>query len=349
MAKKDRKRAQENGEVKPTTESAKPQKKKKAYVVREAHPDVVTPSVIAAAIMLVLGLLDRYQLLPRIVTVGIGGPLAIIYLLTTYLYYIKSYLYPEAFKKVIAAAVVLGFIACGGLFWLGTWQVPVVKNFTLHKDGPPERLELNSGYYAINVEGTFTEQEKVEKKKTVHRISGDYTLNVQEPGGAGDKDFTGTFYYEKTRRKMSKKGRGYHTVQARSKLHEYHASKGLHTFRLASEEKTLDGTLKVTVYQSYWWLAIPLLIFGLIAVIAANFVDYVVRTSRINSLFGVAVGVAVGFTFYFFMLSKPSTRFPTMAFNLFIGGLIGAAVSLAMYFLLKKWYQRVATQKRIHL
>lgn len=323
-------------------------KKKKAFVIREEHPGMVLPIIAIAVVLGAVGLGDKYDVLNRALALWIGGGVAVLFGLFAPILYNKNYLYVSGFKPLLLIMAILTLIGCGGGIWFSSWSQPAVFKGVFDLTDPVAKSDLSSGPYGVLIQGFFDEEAafKDDKKAKFKNVSGTYKLSLGQLSSTGDpKNFEGYFEHSYKRRKLSKKARGYQEIAKTKDFKQFWISKtGPAEIRLSDISGDLSRKMEISVYKSSI-LVYFLMVFGIIPFAIASYMDHVIRSSRIASLFGVGVGACFGFVVYFYFESSPIVRFPTMAIDMFIGGLVGILASFGLSVVLKGWFASLALKK----
>lgn len=335
----------QNGAVPPKTAKMK---KKKAFVIREEHPGMVLPIIAVVVILGAIALGDKYNLLDRVLALWIGGASAVLFGLFAPILYNKNYLYVSGFRPLLIVMIVITLVGCAGILWYSSWSRPATFKDSLELTDPSAGFELSSGFYGLMVQGFFDEEAafKDDKKSKFKNVSGTYNLTLAELSGARNpKKFDGRFEHSYKRRKLSKKARGYQEVAKTKDFKQFWISQtGNVEMRLSEITGDLNREMDISVYKSSILIYL-LMVLGIIPLGIATYMDHVIRSSRIASLFGVGIGACFGFVIYFHFESSPIVRFPTLAMDIFIGGLIGIFASFGLGALLKGWFTSLALKK----
>lgn len=352
--KKGKEQAQPKQNDEPVQNQNQPagKKQKRTFVIREEHPNVVVPIVATVLIFALLGLGDKFGLLDRVLSLYIGGGVAIAFLVLTSIYYVKFYLYPEGIRPVIIGTAILTLLCCGGLIYYGSWSSPPLEKGTLSRTSPAASVNLPSGQYKILFQGDFikenTETEKGKAKSTT--IMADYAVSLSSPTDLEfSKAFKGQFEYLHQRRKMARRSRGYQEVRLTTGTYSMRIpTQGEYQLNLGEMSTDLEDVINFSVYKSSF-LPYILVITGILAMILAGFVDYVIKAGRVASIIGPAVGAAYGFAAYFYFESTPIFRFSSMAMDLLVGGFTGALIAVGIYYGLQSYYEQISKSKHIAL
>jgi hypothetical protein len=326
------------------TKQAPKAKKRRAAVKRETHPGIVVPAVAWGVILLAIGIGDRYLGFDRFLGVMIGGSVTVLFFVLAGVFYVKDYLHPKQFKPILTVAVLLALVSCIGLIWFGTWGGKPVVSGVVESADPTAQFELPKGMYRLFVQGAFADADP--KTRGSVRSSGTYEFSLssaEDP--AAMKKYSGRFDHMRKKRKMARRSRGYQEILRTSDLYSFSGG-GEHMLRLESSSEELSDTFEFAVYRNNF-VAYPLILLGVLALLLGGFIDAVIRASRITSAVGQGIGAAFGFSIYFFMESSPVTGFQTMAFDILIGGIVGIAGSYGVYSVLKNWYQNLSRKKGI--
>ena len=352
--------AKKKNTAKPAKNGSKPQngqpasppsktKKKKAFVIREEHPGMIVPLVAVVLVLFVMGAGDAYGFIARVPALLCGGAAILLFLTIAPIYYVKLYLYPKGLRAILALVSVLTLGGCGVIVWLGSWTQPPVYQVSVNASDPLVETKLESGRYSLLLQGAFREDEEGKEKKGSYNVEGSYDLLLSTSDGALNKPFTGTFKEQRKKRKLSKKKRGYQEIRRTIDFDTFRNSKnGEIQLRLNNISSTLEDRMEVEIYKSglvvyfLMFLAIP-------AVLLANFVDSIIRASRITSLLGYAVAAAFGFSIYFYFESSPIVHYSTMAIDLLTGGLLGVLAAAGLSTWLNKTYASIALKNGISI
>ena len=329
-------------------------KKKKAFVIREEHPGLVLPFAILVLILVVLGIGNKYFFddVGRVLPLFIGGISIIIFLSLAPFFHNKNYLYPSAIKKLTIISVPLLIVCCGGIFLFATWSISPVHQGSVNLSEPENVFQLNSsGLYGLFVKGSFKgeEREPEEDASKIIRKTGSYKMSITSKDGQDEgKIIVGKFKQSSKKRKLAKRGRGYVVNRNTSNFDGFWGKPGPYNIELTGVSGDINDQLEVDVYKK-GVIVYLLMLLGLIPIFFGNFIDSIIRSSRILSMIGPGTGACWGFVTLFYFESSPIIKFPTMVMDVFIGGFAGAMIAYGLLAITKKWYQNIILKKGISL
>lgn len=327
-------------------------KKNRPAVLREDHPGMVVPAVLAVILLLVLGAADKYGFVSRVPALLGGGLVVFLLFCLAPLYYNKNYLYPRDLKLVSTMAVLVVFLCGGGMFYFAVWSQPPVVEQTLDRATPNANLQLDAGHYALYIVGAFLDESvhTDDKKKRGMKVNGNFKIAMSSSQGADlQETFAGRFDQIRKKRKLSKKNRGYQEIVKTDHFQRFTMKRsGPVDLRLEELSETLQDELRLEIYHAER-ISIFLLVLGVVGVLLGNFVDSVIRSSRITSLFGPSLAAVLGFAAYFYYESSPAVRFSTMAIDVLVGGIVGVLIAYGLFNALRTWYASLALKRGISL
>lgn len=346
-------------------------------------PSIAIPGGIVAGIILLCYILATYDTalfktdLDHILMLVAGG-CTVLFFVAAPIYRNGKQLTKPFAKTIVGVLGLLTLLICGYALYTGAnFGEPIAEGVILAGENDAKMISFNSPgtHYRIFLRGSFpaydpekeaaaekAEQEAqkqqqttdgkkqatpAKKKQGSFKVSGTYAIQVRAADGrTAITDYSGAFEQMHTRRKVSKKARGYVDVLKTSVLKPLNLPQPgeyqLHVLSLGSE---LDQQVEYAIYRDMQYPMLVALI-GLLAAFVMGLIDHLIKPLRVESYFAVLTGMAFGFASYFNMDAGPISPFGTMAIDLLVGCVMGGGIAYVIYSVAGKAYSAIARRMK---
>ena len=369
MAKKVKKNTLDNTKKKAekTGKTAEGKKSKRKIAAAVENPSLVIPALVVLVVIILAYGVAKYD--ETLIDVDLDHILMLVVSFLTVAFLIIAPIYRNArqltkpFARILIGVVALLSLAiCGFSLYFGVYFGQPVAQGTIDADEAAAKMTSFTApgtHYRIFLRGSFPpleqeeeaekpddDEEAKKKKKSKKRSftrSGNYSLQIRKSDGRTVvADYAGSFEQQHTRRKLSKRGRGYLDIMKITSLEPLNLpASGDYQIHVLSLGKELEPKIEYAIYHDRQWPLVTALI-GLILTFIIGIIDFLMKPMRTESYFALGTGTAFGFTSYFVMDASPLSPYGSLAIDLLVGAVMGGGIAYIIISFAPKLYTPIA-------
>jgi hypothetical protein len=316
---------------------AKPNGTKKREVGVKEPPTLVLPVLAYVVFLIVCYVVGLYAWLPAAIVYpafALGTYAIVAYAAITFR---RDLLRSRLGVQLAAAWLVLTLLGFGLPLATAIFVGSPIAEGRVTPGGGEVTFPAQAGHrYMAFLVGGFTKLDRMieggetdgkDAKQKHYDFAGNWTLALRDPEGRETRKFDGKFTAVGEKRRLSKRGVGYHEFRTLNEDLVFRAERdGAHALYKAYMDPEFSG-IQVRVYRwfGYGRGALHLLL-AVLAMAVGALLDFLIKAKKVPGWFGLftfSAGLLTGYGNYYLSESTPVTPVGTFIFALLIGGVIG--------------------------